>query len=129
LARPPHGGFRLKARRWCARRKDRIEGLARELRANGGKATALVTDVTDRAQVQRLADAALEDHGRIDVMLDSAGLVPQALLEKLQIAEWEQLIDVNLKGVLYGIAAALPYMKRQNSGQFIQVCSVPGHKD
>lgn len=111
-----------------ARRKDRIEGLARELSAKGSKATALVTDVTDRAQVKRLVDAAVENHGRVDVMLNNAGLMPQALLEKLQVAEWDQMIDVNLKGVLYGIAAALPYMKEQKAGHLIQVSSVAGHK-
>jgi NADP-dependent 3-hydroxy acid dehydrogenase YdfG len=111
-----------------ARRKERIEALARELSANGGKATALVTDVTDSAQVKQLVDAAVESHGRVDVMLNNAGLMPQALLEKLQVAEWNQMIDVNLKGVLYGIAAALPYMVRQKAGHFIQVSSVAGHK-
>jgi hypothetical protein len=80
-----------------ARRKERIEALALELSAKGGKATAMVTDVTDRAQVKRLVDAAVENYGRIDVMLNNAGLMPQALLEKLQIAEWDRMIDVNLK--------------------------------
>jgi NADP-dependent 3-hydroxy acid dehydrogenase YdfG len=111
-----------------ARRKDRIEALARELSARGGTAMALVTDVTERGQVKRLVDAAVENHGRIDVMINNAGIMPQAPLEKLQVAEWDQMIDVNLKGVLYGIAAALPYMKRQKSGHFIQVSSVAGHK-
>lgn len=111
-----------------ARRKDRIEALARELSGRGGKATALVTDVTERGQVERLVDAAVENHGRIDVMINNAGVMPQAPLEKLQVAEWDHMIDVNLKGVLYGIAAALPYMKQQKSGHFIQVSSVAGHK-
>lgn len=111
-----------------ARRKERIDALARELSARGGRATALVTDVTDLAQVKRLVDAAVQNYGRIDVMLNNAGLMPQALLEKFQISEWDQMIDVNLKGVLYGIAAALPYMKEQKSGHFIQVSSVAGHK-
>ena len=111
-----------------ARRKERIEAIAHELSAMGGKATALVTDVTDYAQVKQLVEAAVENHGRVDVMLNNAGLMPQALLEKLQVSEWDQMIEVNLKGVLYGIAAALPYMKEQKSGHFIQVSSVAGHK-
>jgi NADP-dependent 3-hydroxy acid dehydrogenase YdfG len=94
-----------------ARRGDRIEALARELSAEGGKATALVTDVTVPAQVKTLVDAAVQGYGRVDVMINNAGLMPQALLEKLQVEEWNRMIDVNLKGVLYGIAATLPHMK------------------
>src|SRR5437868_4966612 len=90
-----------------ARRRDRIEALAGELSANGAKAIALATDVTNQAQVKNLVDAAVKNFGRIDVMINNAGLMPQALLEKLQLKEWNEMIDVNLKGVLYGIAAAL----------------------
>lgn len=111
-----------------ARRGDRIEALASELSTKGGKATALVTDVTIQAQVKALVGAAVERYGRVDVMINNAGLMPQALLEKLQVEEWNRMIDVNLKGVLYGIGAALPYMKQQKSGHFIQVSSVAGHK-
>ena len=88
----------------------------------------MTTDVADRAQVKRLVDAAVEAFGRVDVMINNAGLMPQALLEQLRIDEWDRMIDVNLKGVLYGIAAALPYMQQQKSGHFINVSSVAGHK-
>jgi NADP-dependent 3-hydroxy acid dehydrogenase YdfG len=111
-----------------ARRKDRIDSLARELAATNGNALALKTDVTDRRDVQKLVDAAVQNYGRIDVILNNAGLMPQALLERLQVEEWERMIDVNLKGVLYGIAAALPHMQRQKSGHVINVSSVAGHK-
>ena len=111
-----------------ARRKDRIASLAGELTASGRKALAVPTDVTQRQQVQTLADAAVEAYGRVDVMINNAGLMPQALLERLQIGEWEQMIDVNIKGVLYGIAAALPHMQRQKAGHFINVSSVAGHR-
>jgi NADP-dependent 3-hydroxy acid dehydrogenase YdfG len=111
-----------------ARRKDRIQALAKELTAAGGKTLAVTTDVADRQQVKHLVDAAVEAYGRIDVMINNAGLMPQALLERLQVDEWERMIDVNLKGVLYGIAAALPIMKQQRSGHFINVSSVAGHK-
>ncbi len=111
-----------------ARRQDRIQALARELTGNGGKAIAITTDVTHREQVKALVDTAVRTFGRVDVMINNAGLMPQALLERLQIDEWDRMIDVNLKGVLYGIAAALPYMQQQKSGHFINVSSVAGHK-
>jgi NADP-dependent 3-hydroxy acid dehydrogenase YdfG len=111
-----------------ARRHDRIKSLADELTAGGGKALALATDVTHRDQVQKLVDAAVQACGRVDVMVNNAGLMPQAPLERLQVAEWERMIDINIKGVLYGIAAALPHMQRQKSGHFINVSSVAGHK-
>jgi len=111
-----------------APRGDRIEALAAELNAAGGRATAVTTDVTQRAQVERLVGAAVSGHGRIDVMINNAGLMPQALLERLQVDEWERMLDVNIEGVLYGIAAALPHMKEQKSGHFINVSSVAGHK-
>lgn len=111
-----------------ARREDRIKALADELTANGGKSIALTTDVTKRDQVQKLVDAAVQAYGRIDVMINNAGLMPQSLLEHLKIDEWDRMIDVNIKGVLYGIAAALPYMQRQKSGHIINVSSVAGHK-
>ena len=111
-----------------ARRTDRIEALAGELSASGGKALAIATDVTHCDQVKRLVDAGAQTYGRIDVMINNAGLMPQAPLERLKIDEWERMIDVNIKGVLYGIAAALPHMKRQKAGHFINVSSVAGHK-
>ncbi len=110
-----------------ARRKDRIDTLANELIKNGGKALAVETDVTDHLQVKKLVDAAVQEFGRIDVMINNAGLMPLSPLEYLKIDDWNQAIDVNIKGVLYGIAAALPYMKEQKSGQFINVSSVAGH--
>lgn len=109
-----------------ARRLDRLEVLAKEL---GLDARAILrTDVTDRAQVQALVDRAVELHGRIDVILNNAGLMPSSLFAKLKVDEWDRMIDVNIKGVLYGIAAALPYMQKQKSGQIINVSSVAGHK-
>jgi NADP-dependent 3-hydroxy acid dehydrogenase YdfG len=102
-----------------ARRQDRIQSLAGELSAKGGKALAIPTDVTRREQVQRLVDAGVEAYGRVDVMINNAGLMPQAPLERLKVDEWDRMIDVNLKGVLYGIAAALPHMTQQKAGHFI----------
>lgn len=111
-----------------ARRLDRIQALAGELVAQGGQALALATDVTDPAAVQALVDAAVEAFGRIDVLINNAGLMPHSPLERRKIADWDRMIDVNLKGVLYGIAAALPHMQARKSGQIINVSSVAGHK-
>ncbi len=111
-----------------ARRLDRIEALAEELEGKGGKALALQTDVTDREQVEALVDAAVQTYGRIDVMINNAGLMPHSPLERLKVDEWDRMVDVNLKGVLYGIAAALPHMIEQKAGQIVNVSSVAGHK-
>jgi len=111
-----------------ARRADRINALAEEINAAGGKALALQTDVTDPEQVQALVDAAVAQFGRIDVMLNNAGLMPHSPLDRREIDDWNREIDVNIKGVLYGIAAALPYMERQKSGHIINTSSVAGHK-
>lgn len=111
-----------------ARRIDRLRVLADELSRRGGKALAVPTDVVQCDQVKRLVDAAVQTYGRIDVMINNAGLMPQALLERLKIDEWNRMIDVNIKGVLYGIAAALPHMQQQKAGHFINVSSVAGHR-
>lgn len=111
-----------------ARRKERIDSLAEQLNRDGGKALAVATDVADRQQVKHLVDRCVEAFGRIDVLLNNAGLMPLAPLERLRVDEWDQMIDVNLKGTLYGIAAALPHMQRQKSGHIINVSSVYGHK-
>jgi NADP-dependent 3-hydroxy acid dehydrogenase YdfG len=111
-----------------ARRVDRLQSLADELTGSGGKALAVTTDVTHCDQVKRLVDAAVETYGRIDVMINNAGLMPSSPLERLKIEDWNRMIDVNIKGVLYGIAAALPHMKQQKAGHIINVSSVAGHK-
>jgi NADP-dependent 3-hydroxy acid dehydrogenase YdfG len=109
-----------------ARRLDRLQGLANELDLPNG--SVVQTDVTDRAQVQALVDKAVHLHGRIDVILNNAGLMPQSLFANLKVEDWDRMIDVNIKGVLYGIAAVLPYMTAQKSGHIINVSSVAGHK-
>jgi len=111
-----------------ARRVDRIQSLANELIRRGGNALAMSTDVTQCDQVKRLVDAGVQRFGRIDVMINNAGLMPHSPLERLRIEDWDRMIDVNLKGVLYGIAAALPYMQQQKAGHIINVSSVAGHK-
>lgn len=109
-----------------ARRLDRLQAIARELSLDAQ--AAVQTDVTHREQVQRLVDRAVQVHGRIDVIINNAGLMPHSPLERGRVEDWERMIDVNIKGVLYGIAAALPYMRARKSGHVINVASVAGHK-
>ncbi len=111
-----------------ARRADRIEKLAREINENGGKALAIAMDVTQRDQVKKLVDSAVEQFGRIDVILNNAGIMPLSPMDRLNVEEWDKMIDVNIKGVLNGVSAVLPYMKEQKSGQIINTSSVAGHK-
>jgi NADP-dependent 3-hydroxy acid dehydrogenase YdfG len=108
-----------------ARRLERLQALARELSL--GDDAAVPTDVTDHAQVKHLVDCAVQAHGRIDVIINNAGLMPHSPLERGKVQDWDRMIDVNLRGVLYGIAAALPYMKDQRGGHIINVSSVAGH--
>jgi NADP-dependent 3-hydroxy acid dehydrogenase YdfG len=110
----------------AARRADRLAALAKEL--DQGPDAAVETDVTDIEQVRRLVDGAVERHGRIDVIINNAGLMPLSPIERGKVEDWDRMIDVNIKGVLYGIAAALPHMKAQKSGHIINVSSVAGHK-
>lgn len=111
-----------------ARRGDRIEKLTAKIKEADGKATAVVTDVTKREDVQRLVDTAVQTYGRIDVLINNAGVMPLSPLDRLKVDEWDRMIDVNLKGVLYGIAAALPHMIERKSGHIINLSSVAGHK-
>lgn len=108
-----------------ARRMDRLQALATELGL--GVEAIVQTDVTSLAEVQALVARAIETHGRIDVMLNNAGVMPLSPLDALRVGEWSQTIDVNIKGVLHGIAAALPQMQAQKSGHIINVSSVAGH--
>jgi len=108
-----------------ARRLERLQALAKGLSL--GEGTAVQTDVTHCNQVKHLVDHAVRMHGRIDVILNNAGLMPHSPLERGKVQDWDRTIDVNLKGVLYGIAAALPHMKAQRSGHIINVSSVAGY--
>jgi NADP-dependent 3-hydroxy acid dehydrogenase YdfG len=109
-----------------ARRLDRLRHIAKELSLSDD--AVVQTDVAKPDQVQRLVDQAVQLHGRVDVIVNNAGLMPHSPLERRKVADWDRMIDVNLKGVLYGIAAVLPHMKAQRSGHIINVSSVAGHK-
>ncbi|AGA25686.1 SDR family oxidoreductase [Singulisphaera acidiphila] len=110
-----------------ARRVDRLEKLVAEIQEAGGQALAHAVDVTQREQVKALVDAAVEHFGRIDVMINNAGYMPLSPLAADKVDEWDRTIDVNIKGVLYGISAALPRFRAQGSGHMINVSSVAGH--
>ncbi|MGF9563351.1 SDR family oxidoreductase [Neorhizobium sp. JUb45] len=107
-----------------ARRTDRLETLAQELRGTGATVLTRKLDVTDRADVAAFADAARKEFGRVDVIVNNAGVMPLSLMSSLKVEEWDRMIDVNIKGVLYGIAAVLPEMTARGSGQIINIASV-----
>ncbi len=111
-----------------ARRQDRLEALAADIRGAGGKVEIVVTDVTRKQDVVALVQAALTNFGRLDVMINNACLMAVAPLAELKVDEWDSMLDINVKGVLYGIAAALPVFQKQDSGHFINIASVAGLK-
>ena len=108
-----------------ARRLDRLEKIQQKV----GRDSVSIkkTDVTKADEVNALIETAYNDFGRIDVLINNAGLMPQSFLEKNKQDEWNQMIDVNIKGVLYGIGAVLPYKKKKKSGHIINLASVAGH--
>ncbi len=109
-----------------ARRQDRLEALAARVAAAGGEAICLRTDVTRRADLAALVDLACARHGRLDVLVGNAGIAPTSLLDALRVEDWDEMIDVNIKGVLYGIAAALPVFRKQGFGHFVNTASTAG---
>jgi NADP-dependent 3-hydroxy acid dehydrogenase YdfG len=109
-----------------ARRTERLEALAARIERAGGQATWVRTDVTRRADLADLVRVACERFGRLDVLVSNAGVGLISPLDELRVEDWEEMIDVNLKGVLYGIAAALPVFREQKSGHFVHTASVAG---
>lgn len=107
-----------------ARRLDRIETIAAEIREADGRAEARMLDVTDRQSMAAFAQAAVEKWGRIDVLVNNAGVMPLSPLAAVKLDEWERMVDVNIKGVLWGIGAVLPIMEAQRSGQIINIASI-----
>ncbi|CAM4318521.1 hypothetical protein SAMN06265348_110158 [Pedobacter westerhofensis] len=111
-----------------ARRTDKLEQIVKDITSKGGTATFLKTDVINKAQVQALVDMAVNTYGKIDVLINNAGIMPIAPMSEVRTDEWDNMIDINIKGVLYGIAAALPIFQKQESGHFINLGSVAGIK-
>lgn len=108
------------------RREAQLAAVVREIEAAGGQAIALATDVTRRADVQALVDFACERYGRLDVLVNCAGIGPISRLDALQVDDWDAMIDVNFRGVLHGIAAALPVFERQRDGHIVNIVSTAG---
>ncbi|WP_327251491.1 SDR family oxidoreductase [Streptomyces sp. NBC_01244] len=111
-----------------ARRTDRLDALSREIGEAGGTAVFQRLDVTDVSDVRAFVAAAGEHYGRVDVMVNNAGVMPLSPLDALKVDEWDRMIDVNVRGVLHGIAAALPVMRAQGGGHFVNVASVGAYE-
>ncbi|MFH5811327.1 SDR family oxidoreductase [Companilactobacillus sp. FL22-1] len=111
----------------AARREDKLKNIVQDITKTDGIAAYKVTDVTDLNQVEDLAQFTLDTFRKIDVWINNAGLMPRSELIKGRIYEWNQMIDVNLKGTLNGIDAVLPILRKENSGQIINISSVAGH--
>jgi NADP-dependent 3-hydroxy acid dehydrogenase YdfG len=112
----------------AGRRPDRLAALADQIAASGGAAAYRQTDVSRREDLTGLIGLAQERYGKLDVLVNNAGIGPISLLDELRVADWEAMIDINLKGTLYGIAAALPVFRQQGFGQFVNVVSTAGLK-
>lgn len=111
-----------------ARRTDRLQAVVDKIRADGGAASAHRLDVTDRDDVHAVVDRVVEEHGRIDVIVNNAGVMPLSRLDALLVDEWDQMIDVNVRGLLHGIAAVLPHFRRQGGGHVVTVASIGAHE-
>ena len=111
-----------------ARRRDRIDALVKDITAKGGAVLGFQADVTKRSEVEALVRGAIHEHGRIDVIVNDAGIMPIAPMAALKVEEWDRMIDVNIKGLLFGVAAVLPIMQKQKQGHIINMSSVGGFK-
>ncbi|MEV6506022.1 SDR family oxidoreductase [Streptomyces sp. NPDC051642] len=111
-----------------ARRADRLAVVVKDIQAAGGTADHRELDVTSLESVRDFVRAAQESYGRVDVLVNNAGVMPLAMLDALKVDEWNRMIDVNIRGVLHGIAAVLPVMREQGAGHIVNVASVAGHR-
>jgi len=112
----------------AARRKEKLEAIADDIRKDGGEALVVETDVTKRDDLKNLIELSKKEYGKIDVLINNAGLMAIAPLAEDKVEEWDKMIDINVKGVLYGISAALPVFQEQGFGHFINLSSVAGIK-
>ena len=110
-----------------ARRTDRLEKIAADIKAAGGSARSRTLDVTSRDDTEAFVAYAEKEFGRVDVVVNNAGIMPLSPMAAMKVDEWDRMVDVNIRGVLYGIAAGLPRFKRQGFGQFVNVASIGAH--
>jgi NADP-dependent 3-hydroxy acid dehydrogenase YdfG len=111
-----------------ARREERLAEVAARIRAEGGSVDTQRLDVADRGDVAAFVDGAVDRHGRVDVLVNNAGVMPLSRLDSLLVAEWDRMVDVNVRGLLHGIAAALPHFQRLGAGHFVTVASIGAHQ-
>jgi len=111
-----------------ARRQDQLDAIVADITAQGGAAIAVAIDIKQRADLVRFVQAACDRYGQIDVLVSNAGIAPTSLLDELRVEDWEEMMDVNVKGLLYGIAAALPIFRKQGFGHFVNTLSTAGLK-
>lgn len=112
----------------AARRAEKLATLKQKIESKGGEALIVITDVTHKTAVEHLIGHTKETFGRVDILVNNAGIMPLSLMKNLKTEEWEKMIDVNIKGVLYAIGAVLPIMREQKSGHIINISSVAGRK-
>lgn len=111
-----------------ARRTEQLQQIVDEIKSKGGEATFVQIDVKNKADLVRLVNTALEKYGKLDVIINNAGVSQLSRIDELDVDGWEEMIDINLKGVLYGMAAAIPVFKQQQSGHIINIISTSGIK-
>ena len=109
-----------------ARRKERLEQLQKEIEKAGGECIAVACDVTKRSDCENLIDAAIKKWNKIDILVNNAGLMPLSFVKNLKVDEWDRMVDVNIKGVLYCTAATIPHLLKQKSGHIVNVSSIAG---
>jgi NADP-dependent 3-hydroxy acid dehydrogenase YdfG len=111
-----------------ARREERLRSLVQQIRDSGGSAEHRGLDVTDPDSVREVLDATVRERGRVDALVNNAGVMPLSRMDALLVEEWHRMVDVNVKGLLHGVAAALPHFQRQGSGHFVTVASIGAHE-
>ncbi|MFC3745246.1 SDR family oxidoreductase [Paenibacillus sp. GCM10012306] len=112
----------------AARREERLKVIVEEIKQSDGEASYITADVVSAEDLQQVAQFALDQYGRIDVLVNNAGIMPVSVLNEMRVTDWDQMVDVNIKGVLNGIAAVLPIMREQQSGHIINISSVMGYE-
>lgn len=111
-----------------ARNTELLEKVVEEIKSNGGEAVCAKTDVSKKTDLVRLINIAVSQYGRLDVIVNNAGVAQVSRIDELNIDSWDEMIDINIKGVLYGMAAAIPVFKKQQSGHIVNIISTSGIK-